>query len=159
MGGSNPTCTSFSIEGRGEQRSDLVGGNPGPSEVSSCRGVCDRTHGTRTPSRRDRIKGLSQEIRAERDAVNRHEPESRLLSIKVRNLEGVASTVNAVVREYHLLEERETRAVSLLERSRHELLTAQREHAMAGRDLPASPFPDESSSQSRKMNGDDQKQP
>ena len=39
------------------------------------------------------------------------------------------------------MEERETRAVSLLERSRHELMTAQREHAVDSRDHPAGPGP------------------
>ena len=46
---------------------------------------------------RYRVMVIQQEVRNERDAVDRHETESRLLMIKVRNLEGVASTAQAVV--------------------------------------------------------------
>ena len=69
----------------------------------------------------DRAKVLLQEVRAERDVTDRHETESRLLMIKVRNLDGVAGTVQAVVKEYHLLEAQEHRAVQSLERARYEL--------------------------------------
>ena len=48
------------------------------------------------------------------------------MMIKVRNLEGVASTVQAVVREYHILEEHEIRAVNHLERTHYELFHAER---------------------------------
>ena len=94
------------------------------------------------------VKTLSQELRTERDAVDRHETESRLLMINMRNLEGVASTVHDVVREYHVLAERETRAVSLWEKARHELLLAERaietartKPSASSRDYRADPGP------------------
>ena len=45
----------------------------------------------------DRARHVSQEARTERDITDRHETESRLLKIKARNMEGVASTIQAVV--------------------------------------------------------------
>ena len=37
---------------------------------------------------RYRVKVIQQEVRSERDAVDRHETESRLLTIEVRNVDG-----------------------------------------------------------------------
>ena len=48
------------------------------------------------------------------------------MMIIVRNLEGVASTVQAVVREYQLLGEQEIRAVKHSERTHYELFGAER---------------------------------
>ena len=46
----------------------------------------------------DHARITAQQTRTGRDVVDRHETDSRLMMIKVRSLEGVASTVEAVVR-------------------------------------------------------------
>ena len=136
-GGLKTTGAVFSL---GKSRFNDGFTRPRNQRPSRSRTTC-RGRGTRS-------KTLSQELRTERDAVDRHETESRLLMIKMRNLEGVASTVHDVVREYHVLEERETRAVSLWEKARHELLlaesaieTARTKPSASSRDSRADPGP------------------
>ena len=74
----------------------------------------------------DESRRLALEVRSERDATDRHQTESRLLGIKVRNLKkGVARTVHAVVKEYHSLEAREERTGAELARARTEIREAE----------------------------------
>ena len=61
----------------------------------------------------ERARHSSQEVRTERDSTARHETDSRLLMIKVRNLDGAASPIQVVMKVYHVLDAREERTAQL----------------------------------------------
>ena len=69
---------------------------------------------------------LMAEVRSARDMLDQQATESRMLAIKTRNLEGLAGTVEAVVKEHHTLETNEQRTSRLLIHTQGELREALR---------------------------------
>ena len=85
--------------------------------ANACVGILESEHQREV----DRPRHLAHEACSERESTDRHETASRLLRIKFRNLEGVASTVQAVVRDNHSLVAREERTKVQLARVVQEL--------------------------------------
>ena len=120
-----PRVQALELEGEERRHRAQIGEVQAHRRVTDAANACVGMLESELQRRLDRSRRSTREVRSERESTDRHETESRLLRIKVRNLEGVASTVQAVGKEYRSLEAREERTKGQLAIVLHELGAAE----------------------------------
>ena len=87
-----PRVQALELEGEERRHRAQIGEVQAHRRVADAANACVGMLESELQREVDRSRRLTQEVRSERESTDRHETESRLLRIKVRNLEGVART-------------------------------------------------------------------